>query len=229
MPELLQVCYGDASELADEGLYQRVLGMAPQERRARAERFMFRKDRQLSLAAWLLLDTMLRRAGLSEYSLEYGPQGKPRLAQAAAGLHFNLSHSEQRVMCAVSDSELGCDVERVRDIDLGIARRFFYAGEHEYILSAPDAAERRERFYRLWTLKESYMKATGLGMSLPLDEFEITISGESISLRRAGETRNWHFCEYSPEPGYRYALCSTASAQAGLELLSLRRTAGFCA
>ncbi len=224
MSEVL-VCCADAAELADEALFRRVLAAAPPERRERAERFRFRKDKQLSLAAWLLLDTMLRREGVRSYSLEYGPQGKPALAGRARP-QFNLSHSEERVMCAVSESEVGCDVERVRDIELGIARRFFYAGEYSYIMSGPDAAERRERFYRLWTLKESYMKATGLGMSLPLDGFEVTI-GEGIGLRRAGEDRRWHFAEFDLEPGYKYAVCALSAGIARPEFISLRRACGM--
>lgn len=217
------VYVADAAELSDEALFRQVLEAAPPERRARAERFRFRRDKQLSLAAWLLLETQLRRAGVHGYSLSAGPNGKPYIDRPGAP-GFNLSHSEERVMCALSEGEVGCDVERVRKIELEIARRFFYAGEYGFIMRGADETERRERFFRLWTLKESFMKATGLGMSLALDAFEIC-PGEPVSVRQAVDENRWHFREFELGDGYKYAVCALGPDIAQPERISLREAA----
>ncbi len=84
--------------------------------------------------------------------------------------HFNISHAGDYVVGVVSDGEVGCDIERNVNAPLEIAEHYFYSAEREYIEAASDPGK---AFFTLWTLKESYMKMTGRGMSLPLDSFEI--------------------------------------------------------
>ncbi len=92
-------------------------------------------------------------------------------------------------------------IEEIKNADLKIAKRFFNEKEYEYLNSISDSKKQREEFYRLWTMKESYMKFTGLGMKLPLDSFCIE-QGEKAS---CGETV---FYEYDGISGYRLSVCS---------------------
>ena len=83
-----------------------------------------------------------------------------------------------------SDREVGCDIEKIVDAPLGVSDRFFHLKEAEYIRSAED---KNRAFFTLWTLKESYMKMTGRGMSLPLDSFEVVPTAEGFVLGKSSE------------------------------------------
>lgn len=102
-------------------------------------------------------------------------RGKPHLADAAdePGLFFNLSHSGPVVAVAVASVAIGVDVESLRPVVSAerLARRFLSAAEAATVLAA-DAAERDRTFLRIWTQKEAYLKATGLGVGMPLREIE---------------------------------------------------------
>ena len=84
----------------------------------------------------------------------------------------------------VSDGEVGCDIERNVNAPLEIAEHHFYSAEREYIEAASDPGK---AFFTLWTLKESYMKMTGRGMSLPLDSFEVVPTAEGFVLGKSSE------------------------------------------
>jgi 4'-phosphopantetheinyl transferase len=106
--------------------------------------------------------------------------GRPYIASPATDLQFNLSHSSEWVVCAVSRiSVIGVDIERCnRNVDvLRLARRFFSAREYRDV-QACTQRERKQRFFDYWTLKESYIKARGEGISLGLDKFGFGISAD---------------------------------------------------
>lgn len=97
--------------------------------------------------------------------------GKPYLKNNK-NFHYNISHSEHIVCCCISDNEVGIDVEKVVPIDYEkIIERFFTQREKNYIMSHQDKAI--DRFFEIWTTKESYIKYLGRGLSLPLNEFDI--------------------------------------------------------
>ena len=110
-------------------------------------------------------------------------------------------------------AKLGVDVEKIgRDFDVeGIARRFFSAHEQEQLAELP-AAERDEAFFRCWTRKEAYIKATGDGLSLPLSQFDVSLQPGSsdalVATRPDGaEAGNWLLREVPAGAGYVAALC----------------------
>lgn len=105
----------------------------------------------------------------------YGPTGKPSLASNA--LDFNISHTEGVAVFAFARRcELGVDVERIRALPdmMEIAGRFFCRGESEELTGLPDG-DRERAFFDCWTRKESYIKATGNGLSTPLTDFRVTL------------------------------------------------------
>ncbi len=120
-------------------------------------------------AAGLLLDYALRPYGLRERDMRYGENscGKPYFIDRP-DIHFNLSHSGGYAVCAVSDREVGIDVQAYEDFKdvLEIARRYFTAAEYEYVKNANTA------FFPLWTRKESLLKALGTGLSGGLSAYE---------------------------------------------------------
>ena len=134
-----------------------------------------REDVQRSLLGELLMLTALCRiAGVRKGAIRYthNAYGKPIL-QSPPNLHYNVSHSGRWVVCGISDSRIGVDIEAVEPIEAEtIARDFFTAQEHASIVRLPEG-EMLMQFYKIWTLKESYIKAKGMGMSIPLDSFSV--------------------------------------------------------
>jgi phosphopantetheinyl transferase len=89
--------------------------------------------------------------------------GKPRFSENESGFYFNVTHSGDIVMCVMGDSEVGADMEQVRQVPHGVAERYFDTAEQEELAKA-DLGKQAEVFYRIWTKKESYLKATGFGL-----------------------------------------------------------------
>jgi 4'-phosphopantetheinyl transferase len=161
--------------------------------RTRAERFHFERDRTRFGAARGLLRSLLGRSlGLppSELRFTYGRRGKPSLPNAGE-LRFNVSHSGGRGLFALTRvGEVGVDVEQERPLqDLEqIVARYFSARESDALLALPEA-ERGPAFFRCWTRKEAFIKATGDGLSRPLDAFDVAFGRDEPArlLRVAGE------------------------------------------
>lgn len=159
---------------------KRLLELVGTERRKKVIRYRMPDDRKRSLAAGLIIRKILNENGLSEDSLKYSENGKP----LADNLFFNISHAGDYVVGVSSDREVGCDIEKIVDAPLEVTDRFFHLKEAEYIKSAED---KNRAFFTLWTLKESYMKMTGRGMSLPLDSFEVVPTADGFVLGKSSE------------------------------------------
>lgn len=195
--------------LKESGLYRVAFDSVSAERKEKAQRYRFLKDRVLSIGAEVLLRKALTDCGITLPEIRYGFEtgGKPFL-KGPEWFHFNISHSEDLVMVTVSENRIGCDIEKVTEIDLDIAKKFFFREEYENIAALPASEERNELFFRYWTLKESFMKATGLGMKLPLDSFSILIGKNGgISVRQNVDSNNYDFVETGAFTGYKCALC----------------------
>ncbi len=201
---------------SDEARWKEVL--SPDET-SRAARFHFAIDRQRFVAARALLRTILAGYLATEpkdLTFAYSKRDKPSLGPAYAdrGIRFNLSHSGGVALYAFARGpELGIDVEQVRrDFDVeAIARRFFSAHEQEQLAGLP-AAERIEAFFRCWTRKEAYIKATGDGLSLPLTQFDVSLAEGNtdalVTTRPDGtEAKRWLLREVPAGAGYIAALC----------------------
>lgn len=136
-------------------------------------------------------------------AIEINKFGKPYLVDYES-LHFSLSHSFDRVMCTMSDFEIGCDCEKVRDIDLHIADRFYSRSEKAYIDKIDNHKDREEAFFKIWTLKESYIKCIGTGLSTPLTSFSVIYD---LNNQNDELSRNFTFKEFLLNDGYKYAIC----------------------
>lgn len=142
-------------------------------RRAQVLRYRRREDRARCLVAGLMLRRVLGPTQASDVIRT--PWGKPYLPH---GPHFNLSHSGDKVVLLVDESPSGVDVEQVLPYSPAVARRVFTPREQAWLrATATDAA-----FYRLWTGKESIMKALGMGLRLPPEDFEILPDGSGPNL-----------------------------------------------
>jgi len=200
----------------DESRWRQVLSS---DELTRASRFHFPRDRQRFVAARGLLRIILASylaTDPNRVSFSYSKQEKPSLSpvHVDSGITFNISHSGGIALLAFARRrEIGVDVEQLRpDSDLeAIARRFFSVHEQSQLAALP-AEEKVDAFFRCWTRKEAFIKATGDGLSLPLSQFDVSLAaGETNALLAtrpdASEAGRWLLQEVPGGPGYIAALC----------------------
>jgi len=152
----------------------------------------------------------------ADWPLAIDDHGRPHLASRPSGtpdLRFNLSHTPGLVACAVTvGREVGVDVEHIgrQLVHDNIPERFFSAREVAALRARPDA-EQRVVFFDYWTLKESYIKARGLGLALPLGQFSfICAPGHAPTIEFAPELHDdpasWQFAQFWPTAEHRMAV-----------------------
>ena len=134
--------------------------------------------------------------------IEKNQLGKPMLVSGEA--YFNISHSFERVVCAVGNVPVGVDIEKIRPFSRGVVSRFFSEGEACYINEAESEETSQRRFYELWTLKESYVKMTGEGVK-DLRKVSFVINNGVIS-----SSVDCDFILSYEADGYVIAVCSEA-------------------
>lgn len=209
MLETTRIYIADISVLKKASVFESFLKKVPEYRQKKAMSFKFDKGKMQSLGVGLLLQLACKEAGLegADEHIAYGENGKPFLVDFP-DVQFNLSHSGERVMCVISPFEVGCDVEIIKGDRGRLAKRFFKPEESAWIKHFDSIEAQSEAFYRLWTLKECYMKVTGRGMSLMPDMFALHVDeNENISLNHDGARPEYAFREIDLHDGYRYAYC----------------------
>jgi len=230
-PDAVHVWYTLAPRpLAEEAVATYLALLTPEER-ARYERFRFEKDRRQSLLGKVLVRNVLSRylpMPPEAWRFSATGNGKPILANSPSSWvpRFNLAHTEGLVACAFArDLEVGIDVEnRERAVNLDVARRFFAPAEVAYLEQAPE--QRRERIFLLfWTLKEAYIKARGMGLSLPLEQFAFTLGDPPrISFEPAmkDDPASWgFFLPQVPSPVHQVAVAVQCERDVRIELLEM--------
>ena len=181
-----------------------------------AGRFVFEKDRRCYVAAHTAVRVLLGRClGMPPRDLRFafGPRGKPRLANAPVDLRFNLSHAADRALLAVTiGREVGVDIERMKSMpDMSsVAAAMFSPAEIERLEAAPDEMK-LEVFFRIWTRKESFIKAHGDGLYFPLAGFGVSTEAEGDQLLLSCEAapkemERWTLRALSSEAGYAAAI-----------------------
>jgi 4'-phosphopantetheinyl transferase len=188
------------------------------EERARYLAFRFERHRHLFLVTRALVRTTLSRyasVAPADWRFGAGTHGKPYVCapELPLSLNFNLSNTAGMVVCAIArDVPLGVDVEDTNRLEdpTAIADRFFSRREVRELRAAP-AARQRDRFFAYWTFKEAYVKARGLGLSLPLDQFSVVLGdGHRVELafdpRLGDDGRAWQCARVEVEAPYALAV-----------------------
>ena len=159
------IYYIDLTGEFDDTTLAALLPYVSAQRRARAEKYLRRSDRVQSILAFLLLRIGLyREYGINQMPIiAYLPNGKPFLAERP-DIHFNLSHCKTGVACAVSDGEVGVDIQHYVPFKASVAERIMTAEE----LLEAETGDADAVFTRVWSLTESEGKFTGDGLSLDL-------------------------------------------------------------
>jgi 4'-phosphopantetheinyl transferase len=193
----------------------------------RLERYHRDEDFLRGLLGDLLVRHMVRSStGLADSALVFGigEFGKPFLVGHPC-VQFNLSHSGTWVVCVLDKYPVGVDVEQINPVDLEISRRLFSDAEHRQIINESSAG-RLEQFFNLWTLKESYIKMTGNGLSQPLNEFSVvrTVSGDIKIHKDNGPIEDVFLGVSGLFDPYRLAVCaSTRPLLEAVEVMSMEQ------
>jgi 4'-phosphopantetheinyl transferase len=188
--------------------------LSPDEK-ARKERFLLAKDRQQHVIARALVRTTLSRYAdvrPQAWTFRTNRYGRPEIASPDVGpLQFNLSHTKGLVACIVAwDREIGIDVENLERPTsyVELAQRFFAPSEAA-VVSALAAEQQCGAFFDFWTLKESYIKARGMGLALPLGDFAFQL-GDPVRIafteRIADDPASWRFERLEPSAGHKLAV-----------------------
>lgn len=164
----------NANQLNNEDVFYKYYQKMSDFRKEKINRHKISTDKNRSLAAGILIDNFLKSIGLSEKNIafEFSKNGKPYFKEPQ-NIFFNLSHSGDYAICVFSDKEIGCDLENINKGHINIAKRVLTQRELEKLNSFKSGKEKEEIFFRFWTLKESYIKYLGTGLSKSLTSFEI--------------------------------------------------------
>ena len=201
-----------------------------EEESIRQQRYRFEKDRHDALITRAFIRDLLSQYAdvkPENWRFEKGEKDKPEIINPPLPLRFNISHTKELIICAVTlNDDIGCDAEYVdRNNDvLNIADRYFSASEVKELFSLPKE-QQRNRFFDYWTLKESYIKTLGLGLAIPLGDFSFHIgtSGQwseqpfgsstinsnirlSFAPHRIDYPELWHSWLFYPNATHRMAL-----------------------
>lgn len=186
--------------------------------RERGARYVREEDRARFVVARASVRVILARyLSISAQALRfaYGPHGKPGLEVGcgSADLRFNLSHAGDTAALAIARGrEVGVDVERVRgDIEFDQLAEHFFSERERLTLRALPGGRKPEAFFNCWTRKEAYLKATGAGLALPLDQFDVSLAPDEPARLLANrgdpdEVRRWSLHDLRPGPGLVGAL-----------------------
>lgn len=190
------------TDYLDDACQERFRVILDQTEQVRAGRFVSAQDRREFVACHALLRIMLSRIASRppyEWKFSQGLHGKPSVAadHGLPDLQFNIAHTRGLVAAAVAwRRPIGVDVEIFQSCSdqLDLARRFFAAAEAELVGRA-SKLDRPRVFTQLWTLKEAYIKATGIGLSLPLDSFAFDLEPLRVQFRGEGADipASWQF------------------------------------
>jgi 4'-phosphopantetheinyl transferase len=199
--------------------------------RDRHESFHFERDRRLFLATRALVRTVLSNytaVSPADWRFASGEFGKPRISAPAIepAIHFNLANTPGLVVCAVSIAHepIGIDAERIdREVAaVELADRYFSLSEASRLRAMP-TSQQPGLFFAYWTLKESYIKARSLDLTLPLGQFSFRVDDEigvEFAAGFADDASSWRFALLDAPPQHIIAI----SVKTGGVALSLRAT-----
>lgn len=180
-------------------------------------------DKCRSLGGGLLLQYALngkRETEVLEILYGSGIDGKPYL-KGFPNLFFNLSHSGSYVVLAMSNQEVGVDLQEIKPTNFKIAKRFFTKEEAESVESIQEEEQKSRMFFRLWAAKESYIKLTGKGLAQGLDTFLVQLEQftiwDNLEQKASGFLKEIRF----PDKTYIMMVCSKNNEFEDMEMAEL--------
>ncbi len=177
------------------------------QRRNRVETLYNSEKAKQQLASESLIRMVVRKErGMKEIGFGACPHGKPFIV-GLPNFYYNLSHSGEWVVCATDRAPIGIDIEMVRPVNIDLARLYFSTAEYRSLIGKTEP-EKNRLFFDLWTLKESYIKAKGGGLTIPLDSFTIYSEQGRIRVLSQDGPEEVFFKRYELGLSYRVSVCA---------------------
>lgn len=200
---------------------QALMPLLSRKRKDRIERFLHIEDAFRSLIGDLLVAKMfsIEEPGQMEI-ISTNDYGKPYFPEFPH-CQFNVSHSGSWIACAAHHSEVGIDIEKHKAMDVHIAKQLFTAEEWMEIKEQEDTLR---AFYDLWTRKESYIKAVGKGLSIPLDSFQVEGGKAPVHVCSEMDVSEYRCYSLPIEPGYSMAVCAKHAPDRGGDIFMQQTT-----
>ncbi|MBE7049455.1 MAG: 4'-phosphopantetheinyl transferase superfamily protein [Ruminococcaceae bacterium] len=154
----------DITPLCNDSFFEFAYKGLPEDKKGKVDKLIFRKDKNLSVGSQFVLVYALEKQGydFSRLIIKKKKNGKPYVENE--NVYFSLSHSGNMVLCGVSDFPIGVDIQEMTDYNPPVAKRFFKQNEQRAISAAENSEDKKNMFFRIWTLKEAYAKMTGEGL-----------------------------------------------------------------
>lgn len=181
------------------------------EEKMRAQSFRFDKDFNLYVSGKLLAKKSIASFfNLKPEDIKFKKDNydRPFLDHSEVkDFDFNLSHSGEYVVLAISDKRIGIDIEEIKPIDLNLSEDCFHEKERQFLLQS--GKDQLAVFYNIWTLKESFIKAIGEGLSYPLKNFYFDMNDPQFNINILDHKYNesWNFKTYNIDDNYKMAAC----------------------
>ncbi len=194
----------------------------PKEKQLKLMRIKRREIILHSVCGQILLDYCLRTYFDKRYEdveFGYGKWGKPYIKNMN-NFFYNISHSGDWVVCAVGHKELGIDIEKIKDVKENISSKYFSEKEEYYLKNCYD---RSDYIFRIWVLKEAYVKYLGKGLLFPLKNISFSVPEESML---DSVMYNINFKEYLIDKRYRMAACTIEKLPKNIEVINLNKIIG---
>lgn len=165
----------DISSMTDEQ-FDLFFGLMPTERQKKAMRYVKKEDRQLNVVAYAMLGYALSLYGykIGDCELSKTEKGKPYFKNLS--LNFSLSHTENAVACAVLPKEIGVDIQKKSAEYIRVMRRVCCENEINFVSASKNPSA---DFVKLWTLKESYVKCIGTGISNNISNYDFSVVAQN--------------------------------------------------
>lgn len=209
---MMEIYAVNIAEDLEMSLYEKFISYIDQKKAKKIHRLLNRKDKIRTLIGDILIRSVAcdhLQISNEAIQYEYNDYGKPKL-KGWHRFHFNVSHSGDWVVAVVDERPSGIDIEQVNSIEyMEIAERFFSKQEFDW-LRTQDADKGPENFYKLWTLKESYIKLIGDGLSIPLDSFSVIIEkDDDIYVEESSDKYEERYLRlFSIDTNHVMAVCS---------------------
>lgn len=192
----------------------RLLPYVQETTRTNISKYKSAVNRQRKIAGEALANIAVRKCfRLPEHfspTFFYSEKGKPYISErdlSGNNIFFNISHSGQWIICGVSDRELGIDIEEIKKAKTKVAERFFTKEECDSIAGL-EGEEQDRYFYLLWTVKESYLKYLGTGLTKPLNSFNVVVNKDDIRVDESTLSASLKFSNINIDSEHTITVCS---------------------
>lgn len=211
----------DTSFLEDSRLFAEGMQKVSSFRFSKVEKMKFEDGKRLSLGCGLLLRYALATEGENpNLPISLTQFGKPYI-QSGSDLQFNLSHSGKKAICSISNCTVGCDIESLTNPALNIAKRFFSQRENEILNSESNQIEKEKLFFKIWTMKESFVKCTGRGLGEDFASFSVDPISPTPLFSQMPNSTTYTFDSKDLDDNYTVSVCVETSEKCSFSVFNV--------